>query len=216
MIWTVPFCFPGNAINWQSTLGHTSHKPERTAKTSVCLSVCHMTVTWGGCTMCIPTSWVGVSLYCAQKFGVGGKAKHMDFCHQYHYQSAWRVHVWCVWMEEMRKRGNSSKLSLMKKLINYLGLSKKPLTALIPDLHRFQYFGFWRQWRSENKASTDIVSFPGCKEWGMRSEVIRMGSTYLSLLILTESTRVENPISKTNLRFWSSHIITVGVCVGVM
>ena len=50
----------------------------------------------------------------------------------------------------------------------------------------------------------------------MRSEVIRMGSTYLSLLILTESTRVENPISKTNLRFWSSHIITVGVCVGVM
>ena len=92
--------------------------------------------------MCIPTSWVGVSLYCAQKFGVGGKAKHMDFCHQYHYQSAWRVHVWCVWMEEMRKRGNSSKLSLMKKLINYLGLSKKPLTALIPDLHRFQYFSF--------------------------------------------------------------------------
>ena len=37
--------------------------------------------------MCIPTSWVGISLYCAQKFGVGGKAEHMNFCHQYHYQS---------------------------------------------------------------------------------------------------------------------------------
>ena len=71
----------------------------------------------------------------------------------------------CEW--KRWERGVTAS-SWMKKLINYLGLSKKPLTALIPDLHRFQYFGFWRQWRSENKASTDIVLFPGCKEWGKR------------------------------------------------
>ena len=71
------------------------------------LSVCHMshtTVTWW-LYMCIPTSWVGVSLYCAQKFGVGGKAKHMNFCHQYHYQSGGYMYTYGVYGWKRWERG---------------------------------------------------------------------------------------------------------------
>ena len=45
------------------------------------VSVCHMTVSHGGCTTYIPTSWVGISLYCTQKLRIVGEAENMNFCH---------------------------------------------------------------------------------------------------------------------------------------
>ena len=57
------------------------------------------------CDSHIITSGVGVSLYCAQKFGIVGKSKNMDFRRQHYYQSAGRCRCECAW-----ERGEGNQL----------------------------------------------------------------------------------------------------------